>query len=58
MRGRKEKHYHVLDYEGIAKITVVSTKKKIIWSEWLQENPKAKTLLGRVIRAHVESDFE
>ena len=58
MRDGKEKHYHVLDYEGIDKITVVSTKKKIIWSEWLQENPKAKTLLGRVIMAHAESDFE
>ena len=52
MREIFKKHYHVLDYEGVAKITVISSRASISWDEWLMENPKARALLHRVIYAH------
>ena len=52
MRMRDRKHYHVLDYEGVAKITVISTKASLSWDEWLMKNPSAKALLHRIMYAH------
>ena len=52
MREFFEKPYHGLDYESVARITVISSRASLSWDEWLKENPKARALLHKVIYAH------